>query len=106
VVNKVSETSGPFRTFGMEILSGDSNLVTEVKENGCIYELDYGKVYWNSKLEAERRRVIETFSSQDIIADAFAGVGPFVIPAAKLKRCVAFGNDLNPVSVVSRFHNR
>jgi len=99
VVNKVSETSGPFRTFGMEILSGDSNLVTEVKENGCIYELDYGKVYWNSKLEAERRRVIETFSSQDIIADAFAGVGPFVIPAAKLKRCVAFGNDLNPVSV-------
>lgn len=34
VVNKVGETSGPFRTFGMEILSGDSNLITEVKENG------------------------------------------------------------------------
>ncbi|EME32134.1 S-adenosylmethionine-dependent methyltransferases (SAM or AdoMet-MTase) isoform 1 [Galdieria sulphuraria] len=98
VVNKVGETSGPFRTFDMEILSGESNLITEVKENGCVYELDYERVYWNSKLEAERRRVIETFSSCDIIADAFAGVGPFVIPAAKHKGCVAFGNDLNPIS--------
>ncbi|GJQ09309.1 hypothetical protein GpartN1_g1100.t1 [Galdieria partita] len=98
VVNKTGETSGPFRTFDMEVLCGDANLITEVKENGCVYELDYERVYWNSKLEAERRRVIETFSSSDIIADAFAGVGPFVIPAAKHKGCVAFGNDLNPIS--------
>eukprot|EP00871_Galdieria_phlegrea_P005940 jgi/Galph1/833/GphlegSOOS_G5539.1 len=98
VVNKIGETSGQFRTFSMEILSGDKHMITEVKENRCIFSLDYEKVYWNSKLEAERRRLISNFGREDIVADAFAGVGPFVIQAAKERGCVAYGNDLNPIS--------
>ena len=38
------------------------------------------------------------FKPGEVIADVFAGVGPFALPAAK-KGCVVFANDLNPESV-------
>ena len=37
------------------------------------------------------------FKPDDVIADVFAGVGPFAVPAAK-KGCAVLGNDLNPNS--------
>jgi len=37
------------------------------------------------------------FKPEDIVADVFAGVGPFAVPAAK-KGCAVLGNDLNPNS--------
>jgi len=41
---------------------------------------------------------VQLFEPEDIVADVFAGVGPFVVPAAK-KGCAVFANDLNPNSV-------
>lgn len=40
---------------------------------------------------------MDLFKPEDVIADVFAGVGPFAIPAGK-KGCGVFANDLNPVS--------
>jgi tRNA G37 N-methylase Trm5 len=37
------------------------------------------------------------FQPDDVIADVFAGVGPFALPAAK-KGCAVLANDLNPES--------
>ena len=37
------------------------------------------------------------FQPDDVVADVFAGVGPFAVPAAK-KGCAVFANDLNPSS--------
>jgi tRNA (guanine37-N1)-methyltransferase len=54
-------------------------------------------VYWNSRLQAEHNRVIEKLNSEDVVADVFAGVGPFALPAAK-KGCGVLANDLNPES--------
>ena len=54
-------------------------------------------MYWNSRLHTEHERLVQTFKPQDIVADVFAGVGPFAIPAAK-KGCAVFANDLNPDS--------
>lgn len=54
-------------------------------------------MYWNSRLHSEHDRLVKLFNPSDVVADVFAGVGPFTIPAAK-KGCAVFGNDLNPNS--------
>lgn len=100
VVNKTNNTSGPYRTFAMEVLAGGRNLITSVKENGCMFYLDFEKVYWNSRLETEHRRIVNSLDADGILVDAFCGVGPFAIPAAKQNKCKkVYANDLNPTSV-------
>lgn len=100
VVNKLQSLGGPYRTFAMEILAGDQELETSVKENGCTFTLNFARVYWNSRLETEHRRIIDSLRPDDILADAFAGVGPFTVPASKQNKCAAvYANDLNPTSV-------
>lgn len=54
-------------------------------------------MYWNSRLHTEHARLIDLFKPEDVIADVFAGVGPFAVPAGK-KGCGVLANDLNPAS--------
>ncbi|KAL6899371.1 hypothetical protein ACP4OV_006029 [Aristida adscensionis] len=98
VVNKVGTITNEFRVPEFEILAGKTDMVTEVKQYGATFRLDYGLVYWNSRLEHEHIRLVSLFKKGDIICDMFAGIGPFVIPAAQ-KGCVVYANDLNPDSV-------
>jgi tRNA (guanine37-N1)-methyltransferase len=67
-------------------------------ESGCRFTFDFTQVYWNSRLHTEHDRLVQLFHPDDVIADVFAGVGPFTIPAAK-RGCAIFANDLNPSSV-------
>jgi tRNA (guanine37-N1)-methyltransferase len=48
-------------------------------------------------LHTEHDRLVHLFKPEEVIADVFAGVGPFAVPAAK-KGCAVFANDLNPNS--------
>ncbi|CAN6454030.1 unnamed protein product [Victoria cruziana] len=98
VVNKVGTITNEFRVPKFEILAGIDDLVTEIKQYGARFKLDYGSVYWNSRLEHEHVRLVSKFSPGEIICDMFAGVGPFAIPAAQ-KGCLVYANDLNPISV-------
>ncbi|XP_015721273.1 tRNA (guanine(37)-N1)-methyltransferase [Coturnix japonica] len=104
VVNKTSIIDSTYRNFQMEVLAGESNLVTKVKENNFTYELDFAKVYWNPRLSTEHGRIVELLKPGDVLFDVFAGIGPFAIPAAK-KKCVVFANDLNPESYRWLLHN-
>ncbi|KAL5722639.1 tRNA (guanine(37)-N(1))-methyltransferase [Ranunculus cassubicifolius] len=98
IVNKVGTISNEYRVPTFEVLAGVDDMVTEVKQHGATFKLDYGLVYWNSRLESEHKRLVSLFQEGDVICDMFAGIGPFAIPAA-LKGCTVYANDLNPDSV-------
>ncbi|XP_073466955.1 tRNA (guanine(37)-N(1))-methyltransferase isoform X2 [Aquarana catesbeiana] len=104
VVNKTNMIDSTYRNFQMEVLAGEENMITKVKENGIAYEFDFSKVYWNSRLGTEHDRITGLLKSGDLVFDVFAGVGPFAIPAAK-KNCVVYANDLNPESYKWLLHN-
>lgn len=98
VVNKVGSITNEFRVPKFEVLKGENDMETEVKQYGATFKLDYSLVYWNSRLEHEHIRLVSLFQPGEIICDMFAGIGPFAIPAAQ-KGCIVYANDLNPDSV-------
>lgn len=97
VVNKLDNIDTEFRFFKMEVLAGDPDFIVDVSESNCRFKFDFSQVYWNSRLHSEHERPVKRFEEADVVADVFAGVGPFAVPAAK-KGCAVFGNDLNPNS--------
>jgi len=113
VVNKLDSIDTQFRFFKMELIAGEPDYVVEhvshlesgllphltqtQHESGCRFTFDFTQVYWNSRLHTEHERLVQLFKPDDVIADGFAGVGPFAVPAAK-KGCAVLGNDLNPNS--------
>jgi tRNA (guanine37-N1)-methyltransferase len=98
VVNKVGTITSEYRVFEMEVLAGEDVTETIVKQHGLRFKLDFRHVYWNSRLENEHSRLIDTWiKPSDVVVDAMCGIGPFAVPAAK-KGCRVFANDLNPES--------
>lgn len=97
----------------MELIAGEPNFIVEhvgavyyhfssnltglQHESDCRFTFDFTQVYWNSRLHTEHDRLVQHFSPEDVIADVFAGVGPFAVPAGK-KGCAVLANDLNPNS--------
>jgi len=98
VVNKVGQIENQFRTFQMEVLAGEDNFETELKESNCLFHFNFREVYWNSRLQTEHERVVSLMKKEDVICDMFAGIGPFSIPIAKNIGCTVHANDLNPRS--------
>lgn len=94
VVNKTSKLSGDHRIAIFELLIGNSTLTVH-KEFGFSYELDLNEVFFNSRLAAERKRILDQIMPNDNIIVPFCGIGPFAIPAAsKGKNVVAI--EKNP----------
>ncbi|KAM0793030.1 hypothetical protein ACM66B_000521 [Microbotryomycetes sp. NB124-2] len=104
VVNKLDTIDNEFRFFKMEVLAGVQDFVVHTAEGGCTFTFDFSKVYWNSRLSTEHGRLVDSFSPHDVICDAFAGVGPFAVPAGK-KGCAVLASDLNPESAKALSEN-
>lgn len=98
VVNKMDAIHNDYRTMQLEVLAGNSSLVTTVVENGMRFHVDLSTVYWNSRLATERQRLLSCFRHNDVVCDVFAGVGPIAISSAKKVKYV-YANDLNPHAV-------
>lgn len=102
VINKIDDVGeeNEFRTFKYEVLAGPDDLNVTISEENCIFKFDYSKVYWNSRLNTEHRRLVATFKEGEAVCDLMAGIGPFAVPAGKRKIFV-WANDLNPDSYES-----
>jgi len=93
VLNRASKVSGELRVREWEVLAG-SNTETVHREYGCEYAVDLDRMYFSPRLATERHRVTEQVTADEHVLDMFAGVGPFVIPAAK-RGATAVGVDKN-----------
>ncbi len=94
VLNKVSKLEGEHRVADFELLLGES-AETIHRENGYAYKLDVKKVFFNPRLYTERKRVISKITPGECIIIPFAGVGPFVLPAAG-KGAKVYAVEINP----------
>ncbi|KDN39345.1 hypothetical protein RSAG8_08862, partial [Rhizoctonia solani AG-8 WAC10335] len=113
VVNKLDVIDTEFRFFKMEVLAGEPDFIIKHAESGCTFTLDFSTVYWNSRLAHEHERLVDLFTKPNhqfnaqgddntaprvpLVADVFAGVGPFAVPAAK-RGAIVYANDLNQES--------
>lgn len=106
VINKTNDVGeeNEFRTFKYELLAGKDEMDVVTKEQDCLFEFDYSKVYWNTRLGTEHHRMVEKFLPGEAVCDVMAGVGPFAVPAGK-KKTFVFANDLNPESHKSLLTN-
>ncbi|KAI4157125.1 MAG: hypothetical protein LQ342_008519 [Letrouitia transgressa] len=106
VINKTNDVGeeNEFRTFKYELLAGKDDMDVVTKEQDCLFEFDYSKVYWNTRLGTEHHRIVEKFLPGEAVCDVMAGVGPFAVPAGK-KRVFVLANDLNPESHKSLLTN-
>jgi tRNA (guanine37-N1)-methyltransferase len=102
VINKTEDvgTHSEFRTFSYEVLAGEDDMNVEIREGDCTFRFDYSKVYWNSRLQTEHKRLVDSFKPGEVVCDVMAGVGPFAVPAGK-KGVFVWANDLNPESYAS-----
>jgi len=94
ILNKVSKLEGEHRVADFELLIGETT-ETIHRENGYTYKLDIKKVFFNPRLYSERRRVASKIKSGENIIIPFAGVGPFVLPAAG-KGAKVYAIEINP----------
>jgi tRNA (guanine37-N1)-methyltransferase len=104
VINKAQSIENTYRNFQIELLRGIDDYQVQVKENGITFEFDFSSVYWNPRLSTEHERLVKLLHPNDYFYDVFAGVGPFSVPAAKL-RVNVLANDLNPYSFKWLEHN-
>ena len=94
VLNKISKLEGEHRVAEFELLLGEST-ETFHKENGYTYKLDLKKVFFNPRLYSERARIAAKISPGEHVLIPFAGVGPFVLPAAG-KGAKVYAVEINP----------
>lgn len=100
MINKTEDvgTESVFRTFPYEVLAGPDDMEVTVSEHDCEFKFNYGKVYWNTRLNTEHGRILSKFKQGETICDVMAGVGPFAVPAGK-RGVFVWANDLNPAGV-------
>ncbi len=100
VVAQDHGVSGPFRVRDLEIIAGEPRTTTVCTEFGLRYHVDVARAYFSPRLGSERLRIVNQVRAGEVVADPFAGVGPYAILIAKRRqpaRVVAA--DANPVAV-------
>jgi len=100
VLAKMSPVRGTKRLREYEVIAGSGKTETIHREHGCIYYLDVMKVYFSPRLSFEHKRIASQVKENETVVDMFAGVGPFSILIAKIRKEVkVYAIDVNPDAV-------
>jgi tRNA (guanine37-N1)-methyltransferase len=100
VVAQDRGVEGAFRVRKIEIIAGEPRTTTVHVEYGLRYRVDVARAYFSPRLGTERARIADLVRPGEIVADPFAGVGPYAILIAKRQHAVrVLANDANPVAV-------
>lgn len=81
VIKKISRIAGDCRTATYDVVIGNGTETTH-HENGFSYQLDLKSSFFTPRLAHERMRVTNQVQAGESVLVLFAGIGPFVIPAA------------------------
>ena len=115
VLAKAGAISGTYRLREFTFIAGEHKTQTIHREFGCQYHVDVAKVYFSPRLSHEHERVAALVQGGEVVADLFAGVGPFSVLIAKRNPNVkVYAVDINPDAIellkvnarVNRVENR
>jgi tRNA (guanine37-N1)-methyltransferase len=91
---------GDRRIRSIEIIAGERRTETVHTEHGLRYRVDLANAYFSPRLASERGRIADLVHSGEVVADPFAGVGPYAVLIATRRRPkVVHASDANPVAV-------
>jgi tRNA (guanine37-N1)-methyltransferase len=100
VLGKAGDISGVYRIRDYTFIAGEHRTNTVHREFGCAYHVDVAKAYFSPRLSHEHMRVAMQVQAGEVVADLFAGVGPFsVLIGKQCPEAKVYGVDLNPEAV-------
>jgi len=100
VLGKAGDVSGIYRIRDYTFIAGEKRTRTVHREFGCSYQVDVVKAYFSPRLGHEHMRVAGKVAAGEVVADLFAGVGPFsVLIGKQCPQAKVYGVDLNPDAV-------
>src|SRR6266516_4595508 len=81
-------------------IAGERRTTTVRVEPGLRHRVDLAAAYFSPRLASERGRIADLVREGEVVADPFAGVGPYAILIAKRRRPrQVHASDANPVAV-------
>ncbi|MGD6809484.1 MAG: class I SAM-dependent methyltransferase [Candidatus Bathyarchaeia archaeon] len=97
---KAGAISGVYRIRDLTHIAGENRTQTVYNEYGCQFHVDVAKAYFSPRLSQEHHRVAMLVVAGEVVADLFAGVGPFAVPIGKLcPEAKVYAVDINPDAV-------
>ncbi|MCW4000227.1 MAG: class I SAM-dependent methyltransferase family protein [Candidatus Bathyarchaeota archaeon] len=100
VLAKAGDISGVYRVRDYTYIAGEHKTQTVHREFGCSFHVDLARAYFSPRLSHEHMRVAGLVAAGEVVADLFAGVGPFsVLIGKKCPFAKVYAVDLNPDAV-------
>ncbi|MEE8198751.1 MAG: class I SAM-dependent methyltransferase family protein [Thermoplasmata archaeon] len=90
---------GSFRERALRVIGGREETRTLHHEFGLSLALDPAEVHFSPRMATERRRVAGLIRGAEVVVDAFSGVGPFALHAARAGARRVYAVDANPQAV-------
>ncbi len=96
VYMKASPIEGTYRVRRLVHIAGEFKRKTIHVEYGLRFLVNIERVYFSPRLSWEHRRVALQVKDGETVIDMFAGVGPFAIHIASLRKAIVYAIDINP----------